>query len=361
MTGRPGKTGVLGGTFNPIHRGHVHAALAVGRALGLERVVLVPAAVPPLKHGGQDTMAPAAQRLAWVRLACAGHPQLEVDPIELERQGPSYTIDTMRILAEKLGEPPVFIIGQDAFADLPAWRDPALLLTLCDFAVIPRPPATEGSVAEWLPDTLAGAFEIADDGQAARHASAGTWIRRVPIDALDVSATEIRRRLRAGESVDDLLPEAVAEAVAASGIYGDPRTRETGNEDVTPEDLNVKDRARQLCEAALELKAEKVVALDVREITAFADSFVLATGTSDRHVRAVADKLVETAKKGDFEVLGIEGYDQGNWILIDLNDVIIHVFRGEAREHYDLDRLWGDAVRIYESSDAVESTEEVGA
>ena len=201
MTGRAGRaggTGVFGGTFNPIHRGHVHAALAVCRALGLERVLLVPAAVPPLKQGGEHTMAPAEQRLAWARLAAGGHPQLEVDPLELEREGPSYTVDTLRALAEKLGEPPVFIIGQDAFVDLPAWREPEVLLTLCDLAVIPRPPAAEGSIAEWLPDSLAGDFELAPDGQAARHRSAGTWIHRVPIDALDISATEVRRRVGAG-------------------------------------------------------------------------------------------------------------------------------------------------------------------
>ena len=144
----------------------------------------------------------------------------------------------------------------------------------------------------------------------------------------------------------------------ASGIYGAPRKE---NENVTPEDQIVKNRARQLCEAALELKAENVVALDVRVLSAFADSFVLATATSDRHARAIADKVVETGKKGDFEVLGVEGYVEGNWILIDLNDAVVHVFRGEAREHYDLDRLWGDATRLYESADAAERTEEVGA
>ena len=352
---KAGGTGVLGGTFNPIHRGHVHAALAVAETLGLERVVLVPAAVPPLKQGGSDVMAAAEDRLAWARLAAAAHRELSVDPLELEREGLSYTVDTMRILAAKLGERPVFIIGQDAFADLPAWRDPEVLLTLCDFAVIPRPPMAGGSLADWLPDELAGDFELADDGQSARHRSAGTWIRRVPIDALEVSATEARRRLGAGEPVKDLLPDAVAEAVVASGAYG----KKTGNHSVTPEDAQVKDRARQLCEAALELNAENVVALDLRTLSAFTDSFVLATGRSDRHVRAVADKVLETAKKGDFELLGVEGYDEGNWILIDLNDAVVHVFRGEAREHYDLDRLWGDAVPLYESEDTA-GAEEVG-
>ncbi len=355
---KPSGIGVLGGTFNPVHRGHIHAALCVAEKLGLERVILVPAAVPPLKQGGDQIMAPAEHRLAWARLAVAGHEQLAVDPLELEREGPSYTVDTVRLLAERLGERPVFIIGQDAFVDLPAWREPETLLTLCDFAVMPRPPFTEGSVAAWLPSRLSSEFELADDGQSARHRSAGTWIRRVPIDALDVSATQVRNRLAAGEPVNDLLPDAVADAVRESGIY----SPKTGSDKVTtPEDQQVKDRARKLCEAVLELKAQNVVALDLRALSAFADSFVLATGTSDRHVRAIADQVVETAKKAGTKVLGVEGYSEGNWILIDLNDSIVHVFRGPAREHYDLDLLWGDAVRLYESDDTDAVAEEAGA
>ena len=356
--GKPGGIGVFGGTFNPIHRGHVHAALGVREALGLDAVVLVPAAIQPLKRGGDAVMAPAAHRLAWAELAVAAHPQLAVDPLELEREGASYTVDTMRILAERFGEPPVFIIGQDAFVDLPSWREPETLLTLCHLAVMPRPPVEQGSVAEWLPEALSRDYEFSADGHVANHRRAGTWIRTVPVDALDISATEVRRRIAAGESIRDLVPDLVAESVEASGIY----TTSTGNEPVTMA-LQIDPRASALCDAVLELKAEKVVALDVHELSAFADTFVIATGTSDRHVRAIADKVVEVAKRGAEKVLGIEGYDEGRWVLIDLNDAIVHVFRREEREHYDLDRLWEDAPVLFESESAARAAnaEEVPA
>ena len=354
--GKPGGIGVFGGTFNPIHRGHVHAALGVCDALGLERVVLVPTAIQPLKRGGGAIMAPAADRLAWAELAAAAHPQLSVDAVEVEREGASYTVDTVRILAERFGEPPVFVIGQDAFVDLPAWREPERLLTLCHLAVLPRPPVGEGSVAEWLPEALARDYEFSADGHVAHHRRAGTWIRTVPVDALDISATEVRRRIAVGESIRDLVPEAVAEAVEASGIY----TMKTGNEPVTTAP-QISPRDSALCDAVLELKAENVVALDVHELSAFADTFVIATGTSDRHVRAIADKVVETAKRGTEKVLGVEGYDEGRWVLIDLNDAIVHVFRREEREHYDLDRLWEDAPVLFESDDRGASAEEMPA
>jgi ribosome-associated protein len=105
-------------------------------------------------------------------------------------------------------------------------------------------------------------------------------------------------------------------------------------------------RARRLAEVVLDRKAEDVVALDVRAITSFADTFVLATGTSDRHVRSVADAVVEAAKAAGEKPLGVEGYDDGRWVLIDLGDVVVHLFRREVREYYDLDRLWADAPRI---------------
>jgi ribosome-associated protein len=107
-----------------------------------------------------------------------------------------------------------------------------------------------------------------------------------------------------------------------------------------------REQARRLAEAAQDRNAEDVVALDVGELTSFADAFVIATAGSDRQARAVADAVVARAKDAGEAVLGVEGYEDGRWILIDAGDVIVHVFVRDAREHYDLDRLWADAKRI---------------
>lgn len=100
---------------------------------------------------------------------------------------------------------------------------------------------------------------------------------------------------------------------------------------------------RELAEAALARKAQDVVLLDVSGLTSFADAFVICTGTSDRHVRAVADAVVERARELGQRPLGVEGADEGNWVLIDLNDVVVHVFRKSVRDEYDLERLWSEA------------------
>ena len=104
--------------------------------------------------------------------------------------------------------------------------------------------------------------------------------------------------------------------------------------------------ARAFAEVALDRKAEAVVALDVRELTSFTDAFVIATGTSDRHVRAVADAILERGRDLGHKRLGAEGYDEGRWVLIDFNAVVVHVFQEDVRDDYDLERLWGDAAAI---------------
>ena len=111
-------------------------------------------------------------------------------------------------------------------------------------------------------------------------------------------------------------------------------------------DTTAEERVQSLAEAALDRKALNAVGLDVRELTSFADAFLLLTGTSDRHVRSVADAVIQTSKASGQKPLGVEGLDEGRWILIDLGDVIVHVFQAEAREYYDLDRLWEDAPAI---------------
>ena len=98
-----------------------------------------------------------------------------------------------------------------------------------------------------------------------------------------------------------------------------------------------------ITEAALGRKADAVIGLDVRALSSFADTFFLATGTSDRHVRSVADAIEAALKERGESPMGIEGYDEGRWVLIDCGDTIVHLFQREIREHYDLERLWSDA------------------
>ena len=217
----PPRVAIFGGTFNPIHLGHLRAAEEAAELLGLERVLFVPSADPPHKAGrAADPVAPAKLRLDWVRLAVADNPRFEAEPLEVERGGRSYSVDTLRALGERLApERPIFLIGHDAFALVETWRDPEKIFELAHFAVIVRPGVAAGSLAEWLPKQVRDDVELAADGHSAEH-RAGTWVRVLEIAGLDVSASELRGRLRAGRSVRYLLPERVREAVIQSGVYG---------------------------------------------------------------------------------------------------------------------------------------------
>ena len=213
--------GIFGGTFNPIHVGHLRAAEEVLEALGLERMLFVPAAEPPHKSAREeDPIAPAPERLAWLRAAVEGNTSFAVDDLEIQRGGRSYAVDTLSVLAERLApERPVFLIGHDAFVEVGSWREPERLFELAHWAVFTRPPVSGGSLADWLPKRVLDDIELAADGLSGAHRRAHTWIRLLEIPALEVSASEIRARVRAGRSVRYLLPEAVRKAVLESGAY----------------------------------------------------------------------------------------------------------------------------------------------
>ncbi|MFO0689418.1 MAG: nicotinate-nucleotide adenylyltransferase [Myxococcota bacterium] len=222
------RIGLFGGTFNPIHLGHLRAAEEVREALGLAGIAFVPSNVPPHKRERDgDPIAPAAQRVAWVEGAIAGHEAFRVDRVELDREGPSYLVDTLEAVRARNpgGPPPVFIVGEDAFAEMGEWRAPLRLFALADFAVMTRPPGRLDDLAERIPALVRDEFAFEDHGRVARHRSAGTRIDLVAITALDVSSSQIRRACREGRSIRWLVPEAIREAIERSRCYaaGGPR------------------------------------------------------------------------------------------------------------------------------------------
>jgi ribosome-associated protein len=115
-------------------------------------------------------------------------------------------------------------------------------------------------------------------------------------------------------------------------------------------------KALRIAETARERLAEDVVALDVRKAVSFADTFILATGRSDRHVRSIGDAIAEALAREGLKPLGIEGYEEGRWLLIDFGDVIVHVFQPEVRQHYALERLWSEASPLDVSPPAARQT-----
>jgi nicotinate-nucleotide adenylyltransferase len=202
----PGSVGILGGTFDPIHHGHLAIAEEAREALGLERVVFVPAAASPFKA---DVVAAAPEhRLAMVEAAIAGNPAFTSSRVELDRPGPSYTVDTLAAFAED-GVPPDrlwFVLSSEALEGLPRWRNPERILDLARVAVVPRA-SHDDLGASWA----GRAFP----GRADRFAF-------LPGPLLPISGSVVRRRAAAGRSVRYLVPDAVAQYIKMYGLYATP-------------------------------------------------------------------------------------------------------------------------------------------
>jgi nicotinate-nucleotide adenylyltransferase len=212
--------GVLGGTFNPIHIAHLRLCEEMREALALERVLLVPAGDPPLKREG---VAPASHRLEMVRRASAANPALEVSDLEVRRAGPSYTVDTLAALRERLpGASLWFLVGADTLRDLESWHEPARLFALAHFAVAARPGHAPG-LRELLPASLAAAFR--DGPRGLVHAASGNELRAIPFTPLSVSASDVRRRVARRASNRNLVPDEVIEYIGKHHLY---REKEDG-------------------------------------------------------------------------------------------------------------------------------------
>ena len=197
------KIGILGGTFDPVHLGHLMIAEETLSSLGLDRVIFVPAGDPWMKAG--TPISPGPIRLAMVLAAVTGNPAFHVSPVELDRSGPSYTVETLEELHADYGLQTeyFFIIGADALKDFGQWRNPERVLELCTLAVVGRP-AQEKFDLSLLESILPGIRK-----------------RVVVVDGvtISVSATDIRRRMAEGRSIRYLVPSVVEGYIREHGLY----------------------------------------------------------------------------------------------------------------------------------------------
>ncbi len=197
------KTGLFGGTFDPIHLGHISIAEDVRVNLSLDRVIFIPARNPWLKADQEIT--DGKDRLQMVQLAIASNPHFEASAAEMERSGPSYTVDTVEAMKEEFGpgEELYFIAGSDAVMDMLRWREPERVMSLCRIAGVRRPGAPEIDVESLKPliPAISSCLSVIDVAQ------------------LDISSTVIRERVRAGQSIRKMVPDEVEQYIHENGLY----------------------------------------------------------------------------------------------------------------------------------------------
>ncbi len=223
------RIGILGGTFNPIHMGHLVAAEEVGKDFSLDKVILIPANLPPLKDN--ECLIASEHRLKMVSLAIQSNPRLEVRDLEIRRGGVSYTIDTLGALQDE--EAPdtafFFIIGQDAFRQIGSWRDAQALFGLTHFVVVRRPTLSVDEMLGILEESLTTPkgelnfartgfdHQVAAEGVEVEPCESRIWLKDIPY--FDISSSMIRQRLASGRSIKYLVPDMVEAYILEHLLY----------------------------------------------------------------------------------------------------------------------------------------------
>jgi len=211
------KLGILGGTFNPIHMGHLRLAEEMCEELTLSKVLLMPGAQPPHKDGRRVT--PFTDRLEMTKIGASYSRYLEASDIEGQRKGPSYSIETIRIIREKYGSETelFFILGSDAFSEIGTWKEYKNLFRITNFVVIERPGFTLGELDGFIESLGVGLKE--EKLKNVFLNSSGNYVYIKKTTKLDISSTKIRHDIRTGKSINFIVPQKIIEYITEKGLY----------------------------------------------------------------------------------------------------------------------------------------------
>ncbi|BBO70733.1 putative nicotinate-nucleotide adenylyltransferase [Desulfosarcina alkanivorans] len=219
------RAGLFGGTFNPIHRGHLMAAERVLDHFSLDRLYIIPCRVPP--HKFPAYLAPAGERMRMIQLALPADPRYQLSDVEIQRSGPSYTIDTVVHFRTRIipGAELFLITGMDAFLEIHTWKNQRRLLELIQPVVVSRPgsgptPARDdaGRLDGYIRSRLSGVYHYCELGTCWREAG-GSCIHLLPTAPVDISSSRVRQRIRAGKTIGDLVPDTVNAYIERKGLY----------------------------------------------------------------------------------------------------------------------------------------------
>jgi nicotinate (nicotinamide) nucleotide adenylyltransferase/ribosome silencing factor RsfS/YbeB/iojap len=336
--------GVLGGSFDPIHAGHLQLARDALVQLRLAEVRFLPAGRPWQKGPLTD----AAHRAAMVLAAIRDEPRFALDMREIERPGPTYTIETLRELRTALGEAVslVLLMGSDQFERLDTWRDWARILDYAHIAVARRADAVllpgyavqEFFNAHWARPEAVGEFACGR-------------IVELAMTPVDASATEIRAALAEPPSqprdarLARIVPGPVLDYIRAHHLYRQPPERRREPRDADPglhrHRMDLRKLQRLVVDALEDVKAQDIKVFNTTKLTELFDRVIVAGGTSNRQTRALASSVVEKVKGAGGQVISVEGTEAGEWVLVDLGDVVVHIMQPTARNYYALEEIWG--------------------
>ncbi|MCS6838653.1 MAG: nicotinate (nicotinamide) nucleotide adenylyltransferase [Bdellovibrionaceae bacterium] len=332
------KIGIYGGSFNPPHLGHVNAVQSVYRKMGLDRIIIVPTLMNPLKKLPSFSLASPDHRLKMAQLAFENlGPSFSVDDVEIKRGGISYTIDTLRDLRKKWGSEHEFflIIGVDNLSNFDQWRLWEKILEEVDLVITSRPGWSLPQSIDELPESIRPLVRDFQFNQVFLHS--GRKIYFISLRDVNISSTEIRRSFQMGKKHSADLPLEVERYIVENGLYPPLYEKVKNDEEL----------CREVAVWMDERKASNIRIFDLRGQEAICDFVVIASGSSTKHSSAIAE-FVQQRIKEKYNVLpgGIEGMQEGNWVILDYGSLVIHVFFDYVRRVYSLEELLKGAKEI---------------
>jgi nicotinate-nucleotide adenylyltransferase len=329
------RVGIFGGSFNPPHMGHINSLQTVIKKAGLDQIRLVPATQNPLKLPVEGPT--TQQRLEMTQHAIHGYgPQFVVDDQEIVRGGKSFTIDTIKNMRKEIQAEDLFlIIGADHFSQLHLWKDYKKILSEANLIVTTRPGYDFPTHQEDLPEFIKEL--VAEYDFNFIELSTGRNIQFITLKDVDVASSELRRKLRLGQSTNEKLPLSVEKYIRENRLY-----RNVGE--------RIQDYLKftEFCGHFLfSKKAIAVKGFDLTKLSSPSEFAVVASGSSTRHASALAGNLI-LAVKEEFGIhpQSLEGVDEGRWVVIDYGSLIIHLFYDFVRQEYALEKIWKDAVDL---------------
>jgi nicotinate-nucleotide adenylyltransferase len=329
------RIGILGGSFDPIHLGHVQGASEVLSKFSLDEIILVPNSANPLK--GQTEGASAEDRLKMTEIALKGEEDVfSVDDREVKRGGVSYTVETLKSLKDERSEAELFfILGMDSFERFDEWKSFEEILDISNVIVMSRPGSLLPRSVDHLPDGIKGLVELFDPTYL--ELKSGKNIQFVQIPDFDVSSSDIRKKLRIGKNVQADINLEVEDYIKANKLY-QPIGDKIGD---------LEEFVKGVGQFLDSKRALGIACYDLKDRNAPSDYVIICSGTSTRQATAIADYLSEHLKD-EFGILplSLEGKGEGRWVLLDYGSLIVHVFYDFVRGEYNLEELWKEAPQV---------------
>lgn len=334
------KVGIFGGSFNPVHLGHINSVVNVKEKLNLNKVFVVPAYQNPHKEPIEGPT--PEQRLKMAEMGFNDYGEfVEVDSAEIERKGDSYTIETIKQFCDEYeSEELHLIIGIDTFYEFDKWKDFDEIIKYTNIIVTSRPGNQMPFALSDMPKGLQPYIEAFD--RTFVQLSTGRYIEMLRINDIDISASDLRKKIRNGMRVEKFLTYEVESFIKENELYKPLGDRISDYRELT-----------DFCARNLMDKMSiSVRAFDLKDIDYASEYTVIASGSSTRQTISLAENIMIKVKE-EYGILpqSVEGTREGRWCLIDYGALIVHVFYDHVRMEYQMENLWQDGEEIRYNSE----------